>query len=73
MADRTPPWIDEIPNGAFITTEPSYETGKYFDRFRNDQAEGLKYYFFDLPAWRIKCARRGTLHQLYRRGVLRFR
>ncbi|MEE3351320.1 MAG: hypothetical protein VZR13_02820 [Saccharofermentanaceae bacterium] len=47
MATPTPPWIEEIPEGAFISTEPSYETGKYFDRFRNDQAEGLKYYFFD--------------------------
>ena len=47
MATTTPPWIDEIPEGSFISSEPSYETGKYFDRFRNDQAEGMKYYFFD--------------------------
>ena len=38
MATTTPPWIDEIPEGSFISSEPSYETGKYFDRFRNDQA-----------------------------------
>ena len=47
MANTTPPWIDQIPEGDFISTEPSYETGIYFDLFRTDEAEGMKYYFFD--------------------------
>ncbi len=47
MANQTPPWINEIPEGAFISTKPSYEEGKYFDRFKSDEAEGMKYYFFD--------------------------
>lgn len=47
MATPTPPWVDKIPEGAFITTEPTYPTGKYQHLFGKDEAFGLKYYFFD--------------------------
>lgn len=42
-----PPWADSIPEGAFISYDPTYPTGSYFDRFKADHASGLKYYFFD--------------------------
>ena len=47
MANPTPPWADRIPEGAFITTEPTYPTGKYQHLFSKDEAFGLKYYYFD--------------------------
>ena len=53
MAERpTPPWADQMPEGSFISYGPSYEVGKYFDRFSKDYytaADGtkMKYYFFD--------------------------
>ena len=47
MATPTPPWIDQIPEGAYITTEPTYPTGKYQHLFGRDEAFGLKYYYFD--------------------------
>ena len=47
MANSKASWIDQIPEGDFITPEPSYEVGKYFDRFKSDEAAGMKYYFFD--------------------------
>ena len=47
MATQTPPWADKIPEGAFITTEPTYPTGKYQHLFKKDEAFGLKYYYFD--------------------------
>ena len=47
MERPTPPWINEIPEGAFVTGEPTYPTGKYFNRFKKDEAFGLKYYYFD--------------------------
>lgn len=42
-----PPWADQIPEGAFISYEPTYPTGKYFDRFNYGEVFGLKYYFYD--------------------------
>ncbi|MBO4310514.1 MAG: hypothetical protein J5856_05550 [Lachnospiraceae bacterium] len=47
MERPTPPWINQIPEGAFVSYDPTYPTGKYFDRFERDEAAGLKYYFFD--------------------------
>ncbi len=42
-----PPWASEIPEGSFISYDPTYPTGKYFGRFRSGNAHGLKYYYFD--------------------------
>lgn len=42
-----PPWADELPEGAFISYDPTYPTGKYFNRFKEGSFNGLKYYFFD--------------------------
>lgn len=47
MERPTPPWINEIPEGAFVSYDPTYPTGKYFNRFKKDEAFGLKYYYFD--------------------------
>ncbi len=47
MATPTPPWADQIPEGAYITTEPTYPTGKYQHLFGKDEACGLKYYYYD--------------------------
>ena len=47
MERPTPPWINEIPEGAFVSNDPTYPTGKYFKRFKQDEAFGLKYYYFD--------------------------
>ena len=42
-----PPWASEIPEGSFISYDPTYPTGKYFGRFRSGNSHGLKYYYFD--------------------------
>ncbi len=47
-----PPWADEIPEGAVISTEETYKVGEYFDRFHKDVFKGtsagdLKYYWYD--------------------------
>ena len=42
-----PPWADEIPAGSFISYTPTYEVGKYFNLYKSDNAEGMKYYFYD--------------------------
>ena len=47
MERPTPPWINEIPEGAFVSYDPTYPTGKYFDRFKEDESSGMKYYYFD--------------------------
>ncbi|MCR4649300.1 MAG: hypothetical protein K5776_09500 [Lachnospiraceae bacterium] len=47
MERPTPPWINEIPEGAFVSYDPTYPTGKYFERFKKDESSGLKYYYFD--------------------------
>jgi hypothetical protein len=53
MAEKpTPPWAAEIPEGAFISSAPTYPLGRYLERFRKDYftaSDGtkLKYYFFD--------------------------
>jgi len=37
MTDKPlPPWADEIPQGAFISYEPTYKVGEYFSRFHKD-------------------------------------
>ena len=53
MADRPlPPWAGELPEGAFISYEPTYKVGEYFSRFHrasfkpSDFAE-MGYYFYD--------------------------
>ena len=43
----TPPWADQIPEGAFISSAPTYKVGEYFNLYKNDYASGMKYYFFD--------------------------
>ena len=47
MERPTPPWANELPEGAFVTYAPTYPTGKYFNRFKSDEAFGLKYFYFD--------------------------
>ena len=59
MADKPlPPWANEIPEGAFITYEPTYKTGEYFSRFHKDcfvyktkkllkRQEKMNYYYYD--------------------------
>lgn len=41
------PWAKEIPEGAFISSNPTYKVGEHFDLYRSDNAAGMKYYFFD--------------------------
>ena len=46
------PWADEIPEGAFITTSPTYRVGEYFSRFHKDTFTPttfaqMGYYFYD--------------------------
>lgn len=43
----TPPWAKEIPEGSFISYEPTYKVGEYFNRFHKDSFEKMSYYFFD--------------------------
>ena len=42
-----PPWANELPEGSFVSYDPTYPTGKYFSRFKEDSFAGLKYYFYD--------------------------
>ena len=47
-----PPWANLIPEGAFISYEPTYKVGEYFDRFHKDSFksadfEPLTFYFYD--------------------------
>lgn len=47
-----PPWADKIPEGDFISYEPTYKVGEYFPRFHKDffepdDFEKLGYYFYD--------------------------
>ena len=46
-AKQTPPWAAEIPEGRFISYEPTYKVGEYFDRFHKDSFDKMSYYFFD--------------------------
>lgn len=43
----TPPWANEIPEGSFISYEPTYKVGEYFNRFHKDSFEKMNYYYFD--------------------------
>ena len=48
----TPPWAYEIPEGSFISYEPTYKVGEYFNRFHKDFFEPenfdkMGYYFYD--------------------------
>ena len=53
MSEKTtPPWADEIPEGSFISYDPTYKVGEYFDRFHKDsfttaEKGSMSYYFFD--------------------------
>lgn len=48
MSDKPmPPWADQMPSGSFISYEPTYKVGEYFNLYKNDNAAGMKYYFFD--------------------------
>lgn len=47
-----PPWLDEMPEGAFISYSGTYKVGEYFDRFHKDVFKGtsagdLRYYWYD--------------------------
>ncbi len=47
-----PPWAGEMEEGDFISTEPTYEVGKFFPLFQRDiykyiSGMELKYYYFD--------------------------
>jgi hypothetical protein len=49
---QLPPWANEIPEGSFISYEPTYKVGEYFDRFHKDsfttaEKGKMTYYFFD--------------------------
>ena len=59
---QLPPWANEIPQGAFITYEPTYKVGEYFSRFHKDFFDcelhgngqdstngksGMDYYYYD--------------------------
>ncbi len=46
-AKPTPPWAAEIPEGSFISYEPTYKVGEYFDSFHKDSFDKMSYYFFD--------------------------
>ena len=59
MSERIlPPWADKIPQGAFISWEPTYKVGEYFNNFHKSRFEcapfgqekfsHLDYYFYDL-------------------------
>jgi len=46
------PWAGQIPEGAFISYEPTYKVGQYFSRFHKEvfepaDFEKLGYYFYD--------------------------
>jgi len=58
MSERIlPPWADKIPQGAFISWEPTYKVGEYFKNFHKSRFEcvpfgqekfsHLDYYFYD--------------------------
>lgn len=48
MAEKSKnPWEEMIPEGSFITTEPTYEVGKYFNLYNKDKFQDLNYYFYD--------------------------
>lgn len=47
-----PPWAGQIPQGDFISYEPTYKVGEYFSRFHKEyfkpnDFEKLGYYFYD--------------------------
>lgn len=51
----TPPWADQIPEGSFISYEPTYKVGEYFSNFHKgsfslqteQNSKALSYYFYD--------------------------
>ena len=44
---RNKDWSEEIPLGALVSKKPTYNAGEYFNFFKEDSADGMKYYFFD--------------------------
>ncbi len=51
MSDNTsreiPAWANEMPEGSFISYQPTYKVGEYFNRFHKDSGKELNYYFYD--------------------------
>ncbi|MCR4940899.1 MAG: hypothetical protein K5930_12465 [Treponemataceae bacterium] len=53
MAEREiPRWAEEIPEGSFISYEPTYKVGEFFDRFHKEsfntpEKGAMTYYFYD--------------------------
>ena len=55
MDKSTSPWAHLMSEGDFIWTAPTYEVGKYFNDFHEDQYVGngdpafntMKYYYYD--------------------------
>ncbi len=53
MAEKAiPQWADEMPEGSFISYEPTYKVGEYFDRFHKEpfataEKGSMTYYFYD--------------------------
>lgn len=45
--EKNIPWANQIPEGAFISSNPTYKVGEYFNLYKSDNAAGMKYYFFD--------------------------
>ena len=43
----TPPWADQMPEGSFISYEPTYKVGQYFSNFHKASFNEMSYYFFD--------------------------
>lgn len=42
-----PPWAGEMPEGSFISYNPTYKVGEYFNLYKSGTAGKMKYYFFD--------------------------
>ncbi|MCR5282416.1 MAG: hypothetical protein K6E18_03530 [Lachnospiraceae bacterium] len=51
MSEVYASWYDEVPEGDFISKEPTYRVGDLFDRFHKDEYtykdSKLKYYWYD--------------------------
>ncbi|MBO7420046.1 MAG: hypothetical protein J6U06_02850, partial [Spirochaetaceae bacterium] len=42
-----PPWAGEMPEGSFISYNPTYKVGEYFNLYKSGSEAGMKYYFYD--------------------------
>ena len=48
----TPPWACDMPKGSYITTDPTFKVGEYFDLYHEDLYEepncsSIKYFYYD--------------------------